>query len=202
MQQTYDENSRMPKSASNAIKEATTSVLQDGEKVIWCGVQRSKRFGHAYLLKALIPAFWTGGAIVIAISTNSDLHWNEISRWGRFQWVCTFVASIGPIGLLAAAFSFKTQPPTVYFVTNRRALAVSGKGSQHVTSYWPDQLGDISRKEYGDGSGDLQFAKIRKTDDRGEIEVHLHGFYGIENAKQVERLIVELRENAITHATR
>ena len=181
---------------SNAVRAAISSELQDGENVVWSGAQNPGRFIHAFLLKTLIPTVLTFGMLFIAAITNSDLHWTAPSRWERFQWVAAFVALIGPIGMLASVLAFKTQRPTIYFVTNRRAIAISGKGFCRVASYWPDQLNNTSRTERPDGTGDVQFERVRQIDGSGEFVVRLHGFYGIQNAAQAERHIVELRQRA------
>lgn len=181
---------------SDAVQSVITRELQDGEDVVWSGTQNPGRFVHAFLLKALIPTFWTIGMILIAAMTNSDLHWTDASRWGHFQWVAAFVASIGPIGVFASVLAFKKQRPTIYFVTNRRAVSMYGKGFSSVASYWPDQLNNTSRTERPDGTGDVEFERVRQIDGSGEFVVSLHGFYGIQNAAQAERHIVELRQRA------
>jgi len=187
---------------SDKLQAVITRELQEGEEVLWSGAQNPGRFVHAFLLKALIPTFWTVGVILIAAMTNTDLHWTAPSRWGRFQWVAVFVASIGPIGVFTSVLAFKTRQPTIYFVTNRRAVSMSGKGFSSVASYWPDQLNNTSRTERPDGTGDVQFERVRQIDDSGEFVVRLHGFYGIQNAAQAERHIVELRQRATNNRIR
>lgn len=186
----------MSKNISDAMRTVIASELQDGEFVVWSGTQHPARFARAYLLKALIPTVWTVGMIVIAAITNADMHWNDVSRWERFHWAAAFFAAIGPAGMFAAVLALKTQPSSIYFVTNRRAVAASGKGFRCVESYWPDQLHNMRRTEHADGTGDVEFARVRQIDESGEIVVRLHGFYGIQNASQVERHIIELCQSA------
>ncbi|MFZ6799050.1 hypothetical protein [Undibacterium sp. Di24W] len=185
----------MSKINSDAISAVIASELQDGENVVWSGTQNPGRFVNAFLLKALIPALWTVCLILFAVMTNAELHWADTSRWESFHWAAAFVASIGPIGMLASVLAFKTQHPTIYFVTNRRAVAMSGKGFGRVESYWPDQLNNTIRTKRPDGTGDIQFERVRQIDGSGEFVVRIHGFYGIQNADQVERHIVELRQS-------
>lgn len=187
----------MLKLDSDAVRSVIASELQNEESVVWSGMQNPKRFVRAFFLKALIPAFWTVGAILIAAMTNADFHWTDASRWGRFQWVAAFMASIGPMGMFASALAFKAQLPTIYFVTNRRAVAMSGKGFRCVASYWPDQLNNTIRTEHSDGTGDIQFEVVRQIVGSGEYVVRLHGFYGVKNADQAERHIVSLRQGAV-----
>jgi len=103
-----------------------------------------------------------------------------------------FFALIGPIGIFEAALSFKTKPVTIYLITNLRAVVLTGKEFHSVASYLPNQLINTIRTENEDGTGDLLFKKERQIDESGDVIMHLHGFFGVQNVRQVERHIIDL----------
>jgi hypothetical protein len=195
-QPSFSEKSMSNKSDS-VIRYAIASVLQDGESVVWSGIQDRKRLSQAYILKGLIPMFFTFG--MIGVMTNATFSWTNIAKWERIQWAAVLLASLGPLGLIAALIRFNTQQGQIYVVTNRRAVVISGKHFHDVASYSPDQLGKLIRTERKDGTGDIEFERVREIDSTGEVVIHLHGFYGIHQPREVEQHISDLYQIAFSH---
>jgi hypothetical protein len=105
---------------------------------------------------------------------------------------------------------------TAYLVTDRRAIIFQGGWSTHVRSFGPSALGQLERREKGDGSGDIILAKeahyteghytagyYSGTPGRGGHYVPGSwmpgrwstkeiGFFGIPQVKHVEQLLREL----------
>lgn len=70
---------------------------------------------------------------------------------------------------------------TVYAITTRRTLIISGMNPRRVISYEARDIGRIETIEKPDGSGDLLFV----TEDTGKT-TRKTGFYGIPQVKAVE----------------
>ena len=100
-QPNFSEKSMLNKSDS-VIRYAIASVLQDGESVVWSGIQDRKRLSQAYILKGLIPMFFTFG--MIAVMTNATFSWTNIAKWERIQWAAVASGVFGFLGLFVVAF--------------------------------------------------------------------------------------------------
>ena len=89
---------------------------------------------------------------------------------------------VGVAMVLAPLFAVRKAGRTIYAVTDRRALVISGLFSRSVRSFGPGQLRTVRLDEDPDGSGDLAFAE--------------GGFYGVENVKRVEAVLKKLAAHA------
>jgi hypothetical protein len=90
----------------------------------------------------------------------------------------------------------------VYAITDRRLLIIRDWPRRRVTSYGPDDIDVVERRERRDGSGDLifrreEYRKLRHHHDPqgkrrvGEREI---GFFGVPEARHVEDAIWDLKE--------
>lgn len=79
---------------------------------------------------------------------------------------------------------------TFYALTDRRALLVVNGSKREIKSVLPAQL-QIERVELSSGRGDVVLRR-EITGGGRNTTVEVTGFYGIENAREVERLAREL----------
>jgi hypothetical protein len=91
---------------------------------------------------------------------------------------------------------------TVYAISDRRLLIIRDLMKRRVTSYGPDDIDVVERRERRDGSGDVifrreEFRKLRHHSDRaskrrtGEREI---GFFGVPHVRRVEEAILTLKQ--------
>jgi hypothetical protein len=79
---------------------------------------------------------------------------------------------------------------TVYAVTEKRALIITGSASRGIQSFTPADMCDITRQERPDGSGSVYFAsRTVTTSSNGIARMARIGFEGIPDVRQVEQLL-------------
>lgn len=116
------------------------------------------------------------------------------------------IFALFPLIFLGAGLSMLGSPlwyylkatSTVYAVTNRRALILSGVFSQSVQSFGENDIEFIKRRTRGE-SGDVLFARehrTRRSSSSTGISRTRHytvdiGFFGIPNVREVEAMMLE-----------
>lgn len=170
----------------------------DGEEIIWYGQPKAK--------------FITGEGIVVfifgAIFTAFSLFWtlSQIGPSSPFNdpfFRTSLIERIFPyfslpfflIGLwmLGGPFwIYRKAQRTLYAITNKRCLIMVLGRTKKIKSYDIDEIPNIDKTEYSDGSGNIIFAKevhVGMRDDNGRRRVSTEkiGFYRIENVREVEK---------------
>ena len=70
-------------------------------------------------------------------------------------------------------------------------------GTLSIQSYPPDRLRDLSRKQSGDGSGDLIFERVLVAGNRNDgNNLEDRGFLAIGDVKSVEEMVRKLADAA------
>jgi len=103
------------------------------------------------------------------------------------------------LGMLASAVAaFLRGQNTLYAITDRRIIMLSGLLSTAVTSYGPQDIERIERRTRSGGSGDLIFRydqRLRRYNNRSYRRARYDtipvGFFGIPNVREVEALLLE-----------
>ncbi len=173
----------IPSELPDEVQQRLNNELRSGERVAWSGQTSGAMASKA---SCFIVAFCYS---VDGVCCLLDGH----SRPGESV-VCTLGLPFVLIGfamLSSPAWIKKMARRSVYAVTDQRALTIKAGlfGSFTVKSYSPEQLQDIERTEYKDGSGDLIFHKYYTRDSDGDRRLNREGFEGIPQVKQVEALI-------------
>ena len=174
------------------LQARVKAELKPGEVVNWAG----QPLPHRYAAKAgwswlfFIPwtafaIFWICGAARFQVPSFTHPQ-DFFALWG-----VPFVA-IGVIGLSSPLWLRWSAARVVYVVTNQRALSIEGWRTLTVHSYVPAQLSTMTRRERGDGSGDLILALEPYSGRRGAINTRERGFFGVAGVKQVGRLLEDL----------
>ncbi len=91
---------------------------------------------------------------------------------------------------------------TVYALSDRRLLIIQAWPRQRVTSYGPDDIDVVERRDYKDGTGDIVFRreehqKPRHHNDqrtKRRVSDQPIGFFGVPDARRVEMAIWALKE--------
>lgn len=91
---------------------------------------------------------------------------------------------------------------TVYAMSDRRLLIIQAWPRRRVTSYGPDDIDVVERRDYKDGTGDIVFRREehRKQRDqhnprsKRQVSDRPVGFFGVPDAKRVEMAIWALKE--------
>lgn len=173
------------------LREKVSGELYPGEKLLWVGKPRPGRavvmqygdevlsglFGAAItvLLLLTFPFFLMGGGV------------NEL-----FVRVLVLIVMITVLFSLALpVYQYVAAQGTVYALTDRRILTIrptlSGTAVQSQSGFER-----LERRERGGGSGDLIFGvetSARRM--RHRRRLRKVGFFGIDNVRQVERLLLE-----------
>ena len=95
---------------------------------------------------------------------------------------------------------------TVYAISDRRLLIIRNWPRRKVTSYGPDDIDVIERRERKDGSGDLifrreEYRKLRHHHDppgRRRVGDRVIGFFGVPEVRRLEETALALKEKRIT----
>ena len=90
--------------------------------------------------------------------------------------------------LLSPLWAYRRSFNTVYVVTDRRAIRFDGGLWITKTSYLPDELGKVYRKERKGGYGDVILER-RTWSDSGTDEL---GFLRIQNPQEIENMVNQL----------
>lgn len=168
-------------------QQVAQAQLDAGERLLWYGRPDPKRqmMGGLVLMLFGIPwtafaLFWTGAA--------SGLIWGERpigwhSLFGLFG--VPFVL-VGFGMLLSPYWAYRRAQRTVYAITNRRALIISGRFVRKIQSFAVPDIEIIERTERRNGKGDVMFATTTVNRNTQRI-----GFIGIPDARRVERLLLD-----------
>ncbi|PQV64024.1 hypothetical protein B1R32_10749 [Abditibacterium utsteinense] len=164
------------------------SELDAGETLLWSGAPSPTSAASRGIVPSIVGVFMTGFA----------LFWMSGAYWVTSQAPRGFGppgASLFPLfglifvfaGLalvLTPFFNSAKATRTIYAVTDRRLLIIEG---ENVQSFLPADIERLQRR--GESSGDVIFAREMRRGSKGrryEVEI---GFFGIQNPREVERLI-------------
>ena len=179
-------------------QQRVQSELQPGESLYWTGTANASRAALSALPATLfgIPfagfaIFWISGAFhaTHTISRSS----NGLAR--PFAFFTLFGLPFLLIGfaiILAPLWAYVRGLNTVYAVTNKRVMIISGGGSRTVKSCTPADIVSVDHRERPDGSGDVLIrtnAQMRTNNSVSQITV---GLYGVSNVKDVAAQVMNL----------
>jgi hypothetical protein len=164
-------------SISRQLQEKLDSELHVGETIEWM----DQPITHIISLSCILVV-GTALSSLIGLLLSSDRTF--------IAFLAIFAASV-PFGLLLyLQHLFKLA--TVYAITNKRIIMISGLSSCTINSYEAFQLVNIYRTEHRDGLGDVIFAKEwYNNGDATHTKIDI-GFFNIQNPKAVEDKIKKL----------
>lgn len=168
-------------------QQTAQAQLESGERLLWHGKPDPKRGLLATIPIVLFAIPWTGFA-VFWTAAASGLFFNDsepgfLSLFGLFGVPFILVG----LGMLTSPYwLYKKAKQTVYALTNRRAIIITGGSTKKIQSFTGNDMGVIERTERANGAGDVMFATIA-----GKKSDQPVGFMGIPDARRVERLLLD-----------
>lgn len=169
-------------------QQMAQAQLEPGERLLWYGKPDPKRslLGSLAIMLFGIPwtafaVFWTGAA--------SGLIWGD----GRPGWLSLFGLFGVPfilvgLGMLTSPYwLYRKAQRTVYALTDRRAMIITGTRTRKIQSFAGHDIDLIERTERVDGKGDVMFATATGNKSSQRI-----GFIGIPDARRVEHLLLDV----------
>lgn len=178
-------------------QRAVEYELQGGEKLLWVGRPAPGRLTLQTIPIVLFGIPWTAFALFWmwgASGFGKGLH----SAPGPFIFFPLFGLPFVLIGLgmlTAPLWAFRSAANTIYAITDKRLLILTGKmsGSRSIKSYTAQDIGNIERNERSNGTGDILFARNTTYNSNAGRSANTSsiGFYGIPDARSVEKLIVD-----------
>ena len=179
------------------LSPALQRELDPGERVLWTGqpepnyMQRRAlpTAGFGVLILAFM-LFWLWGA-------STPLR-DKLGAGGAPDLISVVFPAFGLIGLgfavlmvLSPFFEHQCAPRTFYALTDKRALIIVEGRRAKIRSIMPTEF-TIERREKSGGLGDVVL-KREVSGSRGRNRsVEEIGFFGIENAREVEKLARQL----------
>jgi hypothetical protein len=183
----------LPEELENRVR----SELRHGERLVWTGQPIPSRVMRTYIPIALlgIPVI---ASAVLSTTRDSGLGGAGGGPW----WFEAFITSmrllfiVAPVLIGLGLFSFpywmyRRARRTCYALTDQRAIvwATGWRPGTEVRSFQAADLGELARRDFADGSGDVIFEKTITRDSEGSIKRKEWGFHAIENVRDVEELI-------------
>jgi hypothetical protein len=169
-------------------QQIAQSQLESGEQLLWHSRPDPRRsvLGSLFIVLFGIPwtafsLFWMAGASGFLFSEDGNGIFSLFALFG-----VPFVL-VG-LGMLTSPYwVYQKMKRTVYALTNRRAIIITGGKSKTIQSYTSKDIGIIERTERANGKGDLIFAIESASKSTQKI-----GFMSINDARRVERLMLDV----------
>ena len=170
------------------------SELRPSERLVWSASPNPVRLAQKTLPLVLFGLPWTAFAL-FWMAGASGFKWPDFSHgFGFFPLFGIPFVLIG-FGMLSAPYwAARKAASTVYVVTSERAIIfeAGAMGGMNIRSFLPQQLSEIRRVQFVDGSGDLILDQTITANRRGrQVSIDV-GFFGIPDVKMVEEMIQSL----------
>ncbi|HKQ57467.1 MAG TPA: hypothetical protein VJY35_06335 [Candidatus Eisenbacteria bacterium] len=169
-------------------EEIALGQMNPGERLLWSGCPTPGAAALGALPATLFGIPFTAFALFWIWGASQGIE----KAPGPFKFFPLFGIPFLCVGLgmlLAPLWAWLGARRTVYAVTERRALIITGNGSRTVRSYSGQDIGEITRVEAADGRGTVYFAQRSWTNSRGFERSTRIGFIGIPEVRRVEQLI-------------
>jgi hypothetical protein len=179
------------------LRTLVEAELESGETVSWYGRPIRRRFTVESLPAVAFGIPWTAFALFWTAGAAGFKVPNFPPRQ-PFDFFPLFGVPFILIGfgmLCTPLWMARKAQQTVYVLTDRRAIIFDGAGrSTNIRSFWPEKLGNLQRKQFRNGSGDLIFDRsLAGNKASGERFTNV-GFLSIANVQEVERMTRRLAE--------
>ena len=176
------------------------SELESGESLVWSGTADPRRAAISSLPAALfgIPfagfaLFWMSEAFRGTRAMAGNSHNAFVSGFKVFPLFGIPFLLVGLGVTLMPLWAYLTGTKTVYAVTNRRVMVISGTKSRAVKSFTPADIAGVEHRERPDGSGDivLMTNMLQRTGNNMSTQAKV-SLCGIPNVKQVAEQVMAL----------
>jgi hypothetical protein len=180
------------------------SELQSGESLSWTGTADPRRAALASLPAAIFGVpfagfalFWISVASRATHAVSKSPHNSFVGGFSVFPLFGVPFLLIGMTMVLAPLWALLKAKSTVYAVTNRRVMVISGSKNRSVKSFTPADILSVEHRERPDGSGDivLMTNPLMRTGNNLPSQMKI-ALCGIPNVKQVADEVLTLHARA------
>lgn len=165
----------------------------DGENLIWSGQPNPARFAKQYLPHAIFGLVFGAAAACLYFSRSPV----QVERDPGGGLIYMLFVVIGMSMLMSPLSYYNRAKKTIYAVTNKRAIIIPGVVWPVIQSFFPADIGQVSRIDKADGSGDVIFARGPSggigPGSRPKSPGLPIGFVGVADARGAEKLIRTLK---------
>lgn len=173
------------------------SELAAGERLLWSAQPRARhQLGAFGIWVFAIP--WTVFALVW--ESFAIMPWFAATRapdavaWGMgiaFPLFGLPFILVGLYMLLAPFRAIGTARRTIFAITDRRIIAVTGRAAHHVKSVPVTSIGPIDRTDHRSGYGRLSIQTHSRFDSDGDRITDRFVMQGIPNPRRAEQIILD-----------
>lgn len=168
--------------------------MGDGETLLWADTSSEKNARRRVLPVSLLGWLF----LLLALSWMARA---AIASFWLLIMGLPFLLAILALALLPWWWPRITRH-TVYAISDRRLLIIQNFLRRRVTSYGPDDIDVVERRENRDGSGDLIFRheshrRLRHHHDhqsKRRVSERPVGFFGVPEVRRVEEAVWALKE--------
>ena len=175
--------------------------LWPDETVTWAGYPNPMALARRDASKSWVGIQITAVAIFFTWRVSRTIE-HTSSPFQLYIHLCSLMFfAIGLSTLLQPLRSALKARSTVYAITNRRALIISGTRSRSVDWFDPADLANLECKQRRDGSGDIILHRTittawRSRSSRRSDLMPAVGFFGVPEVRRVEEALGELAASA------
>lgn len=191
---------------ANDAQLRAQSELQSGESIFWAGAANPGRAALGALPVALfgIPfagfaLFWMSMAFRGTQAISKSGHSSFTSGFAIFPLFGLPFLLVGLAMVFVPLWAFLTGKKTIYAVTNRRVMVISGVKSRAVKSLTPADIAGVDYRERPDGSGDIAITTNTMMRSGNNMSTQMKvALCGVPNVKQVADQVIALHTQART----
>ena len=181
------------------LRRQVDAELDAGERIVWLGQPVAALMARQAWPVVLFGVPWTAFAIFWTLGAAGMIGRHGTSGGSATGWFA-YVFPLWGLPFIAIGFAMLTAPywaartarQTIYALTDRRAIVwqAKGWGKFEVHNFQPERLTSMTRKQRGDGSGDLIFEQFQERNGSGTTTIR-RGFMAVPDVQEVEDLIRE-----------
>lgn len=173
-------------------QELVKRELASGEQLQWVGKPVAKVFTRSSVAVSAFGAVWTCGVLFSVSIWNSVGVWDDGMVWESLFHVPFVLVGVGL--MCYPLWAYWKARRTVYAVTDRRGISFEGGWSLTTRSYRSNSRWELTRREYGDGTGDLVIERRVVSDSEGSPRTEELGFFRIREVREVEKMLESLKD--------
>ncbi len=180
------------------VEALVQAELNPDEKLVWSAAPAATRLARRSLPIALFAIPFTAFAIFWIAGASGFKIPDFTSGASLFPLFGLPFLLVG-LGMLSAPYwATRNAKRTGYFITDRRAILIEKRilSGYKIRSFYPTELTKIERNQFGDGTGDIILARRLRNTNNGQQSTPI-GFFGIPDARQVEKLLSSLTQNEV-----
>ena len=189
----------------NDAQMRAQSELKSGESLVWSGTADPRRAAISALPAALfgIPfagfaLFWMSQAFRATHAMAGNTHNSFARGFSIFPIFGLPFLLVGFAVILAPLWAYLAGAKTVYAVTNRRVMLVSGSKNRAVKSFTPADIASVEHRERPDGSGDIVLMTNMLQRQSNNMAVPMKvALCGVPNVKQVAEQVLALHTQSV-----